>query len=44
MKNKIRMIIIIMSISFIGIGMYRGEVNSVLIKATNICLECIGIG
>lgn len=25
-------------------GVYRGEVETVLNKAVNICLECIGLG
>ncbi len=28
----------------IGWGVYRGEQKIVLIKAVNICLECIGVG
>nr|WP_278246501.1 CD1871A family CXXC motif-containing protein [Clostridium lundense] len=44
MKTKIRMFLFTIGISFIGFGMYRGEVNTVLTKAINICLECIGIG
>lgn len=44
MKYKIRTLLFTVSILFIGAGIYRGEVQKVLIKAINICLECIGIG
>lgn len=33
-----------LSLAMIGIGIFRGEVEIVLNKAVNICLECIGIG
>lgn len=35
---------IILSISLILLGVLRDEHRSVLTKAINICLECIGIG
>lgn len=31
-------------ILLMGFGIYRGEMDVVLEKAVNICLECIGIG
>lgn len=45
MKRRIILIgIIILSCSAIIIGIVRGEVQTVLQKATRVCLECIGIG
>ena len=48
MTSKSRRIIAILCI-FVGIvllvaGLLRGEAQTVLNKATRICLECIGIG
>lgn len=37
-------ILIIASIACIVFGIYRGEVDTVLTKAINICMECIGLG
>ena len=47
MKNKIRLIrliLLILGIGFVIYGASRGEVDTVLTKAVNICLECVGIG
>lgn len=44
MRNKITYAMIILSVLFIGIGIWRDEVSTVLVKSVNICLECIGIG
>ena len=44
MRSKIRLSLLILGIGFIIYGAYRGEVDTVLTKAINICLECVGIG
>ena len=44
MKKVMRIFGFIVSVLFIGIGIYRQEVGVVLKKAINICLECIGVG
>ncbi len=43
-RNIIAVSVIAVGIVFIIFGIYRGEVDTVLRKAVNICLECIGIG
>ncbi|MDS0528035.1 CD1871A family CXXC motif-containing protein [Clostridium sp. SHJSY1] len=45
-KNKCRIQIItcILATIFLIYGSWRGEISVVLNKATNICLECIGLG
>lgn len=44
MKTKVRALLCITSVLFLVYGMERGEVEVVLNKAVNICLECIGLG
>ncbi|WP_193726009.1 CD1871A family CXXC motif-containing protein [Anaerosacchariphilus polymeriproducens] len=44
LKRKIQTITCILSAAFIIYGINRGEMEVVLNKAVNICLECIGLG
>ena len=43
-RNLIAVGLIVIGILFVITGIYRSEVETVFTKATNICLECIGIG
>jgi hypothetical protein len=43
-NNIIPAIVIFAGAVFMLAGIYRGEMDVVLRKAINICLECIGIG
>lgn len=43
-KRKATYALLAMSLIFIGFGIYRREVDTVFMKAINLCLECIGIG
>ncbi len=36
--------LILLAIACIAFGVCRGEVDTVLNKAANICMECIGLG
>ena len=33
-----------LGVAFMGLGIWRSEVETVIRKAINVCLECIGIG
>ncbi|MBO4338661.1 MAG: hypothetical protein K5755_05210 [Clostridiales bacterium] len=41
--NLTRAFFLIISVLFLGIGIYNEEFTAVLEKAVRICLECIGI-
>lgn len=47
-KNKMRIavqcLLCAVAAAFIVVGVLRGEVGTVLKKAVNLCLECIGLG
>lgn len=42
--KKMRTLAVFTGIIFVCYGAYRGEIDTVIAKAINICLECIGIG
>ena len=43
-KKLIATFLVLASISMMGYGVYREEVDTMFEKAVAICLECIGIG
>ena len=40
---KVTLILILVAIAFCSFVVYRGETTTVLMKAINICMECIGL-
>lgn len=42
--NLLGVLLLAEGLAFMAAGFFRGEVQEVLLKAVNICLECIGIG
>lgn len=42
--NMIRGILLVLSVTFIVLGVMNGGLYDVLVKAINICTECIGLG
>ena len=43
-RGALRAILFVLAVAFVLIGVWRGEVKTVFVKAANICLECIGLG
>lgn len=43
-NNKIALCLIAVALAFILFGLMREEAMTVIRKATNICMECIGLG
>lgn len=43
-RKAVSRILLAAAVLMIAAGIFRGEVGTVLIKATKICMECIGIG
>jgi hypothetical protein len=44
MSRALRASLFLAAVLFVLIGWYRGEAKVLFIKATQICLECIGLG
>jgi hypothetical protein len=44
MKRALPYILLAVGVVMIAVGVWGGEVETVLSRATHICLECIGIG
>lgn len=43
-KNAPALALLVIGAVFLAIGVWQGDVASVLTKATNVCMECIGLG
>ncbi len=43
-KNTVSILLLLLALSFVALGMYRGEVSVVFNKAIRICMECVGLG
>ena len=43
-KFAAQLMLIVTATTFVCLGAYRGEVETVFAKAIRLCLECVGIG
>lgn len=41
---KVTLVLILSAMASCAFGVFRGETLTVLMKAINICMECIGLG
>lgn len=44
MRKYMKYVFVLLAVAFLLAGIYKGESQTVLQKAVNICLECIGVG
>lgn len=42
--SRVRIALLAAGIAFLVLGIFRGEMSTVMMKAARICLECVGIG
>jgi hypothetical protein len=43
-EKALRAVLFVLALAFILVGAWRGEIRTVFLKASRICLECLGIG
>ena len=43
-RKRLRLGLLVLAVLFILIGIFNGSMKDVLIKAINVCSECIGLG
>ena len=43
-ETCLRLALLLLAAALIALGVWNGGARDVLIKATNICTECIGLG
>ena len=43
-KNAVRAAVLCVGLLFLALGIANGGMRDVLVKAINICTECIGLG
>ena len=42
--GRVRMMLFVVAVALVVAGILNGSMHDVLVKATNICAECIGLG